>query len=50
MREITIKLPYEVAHRLEVMAARDDDRIETGIEALLTYLTEQFDAKRVVAA
>ena len=43
MREITITLPIDVAHRLEIMAARDDNRMENGITQLLTYLVEQFE-------
>lgn len=43
MREITIKLPHHVVHRLEVSAAKDDIRLAEGIERLLTFLAERFE-------
>ncbi len=45
MRKITITLSDDVAHRLEVMAARDDNRIDTGIEQVLTYIVEQYEKR-----
>lgn len=47
MRTLTIELDDEVYHRLEVLAARDDDRITTGVERFLTELTLAFEEKRL---
>ena len=41
-RKITIELPDEVAHRLEVCAAKDDQRLVEGIQNLLIHLVENF--------
>ena len=46
MRAITITLPDEVIHRLEVISAKDGDRLAAGIEKLLTYLVGQFERTR----
>jgi predicted transcriptional regulator len=45
-RKITIELPDDIAHRLEIMAAKDDLRIAQGIENLLTYLVNTFEKRR----
>lgn len=45
MREITIKLPHHIAHRLEVSAAKDDMRLVEGIETLLIYLANRFEER-----
>lgn len=46
MRTVTIQLPYNVAHRLEVQAAKDDMRIEEAVSLLLTALVIRWEAKR----
>ena len=48
MKQITINLPDDVAHRLEVCAAKDDQRIAEGIVNLLTYLVKHFEEGRGV--
>jgi len=42
MRQITITLPADIAHALEVRAAIDDLRVAEGIEQLLTYLVGEW--------
>ena len=42
MKEIVIKLSDETAHRLEVCAAKDGQRLAEGIARLLEYLVERF--------
>lgn len=37
-KEITIRLPYDVAHKLEVKAAMDDMRLPEAIAMLLTVI------------
>lgn len=46
MRTVTIELPDDVAHRLEVRAAVDDLKVETGIVQLLTHLVEVYEDGR----
>ena len=47
MKTLTIELTDEVYHRLEVLAARDDDRIKEGVERFLTELVNSFEEKRM---
>lgn len=45
MKTVTIHLPDEVAHRLEVRAAIDDITLTDGITALLIDLVERFEGR-----
>lgn len=45
-RTVTITLPYEVAHRLEIQCAIDNVRLAEGIERLLTFLVDEFGKAR----
>lgn len=44
-RQVTIDLPEDVYHRIEVLAAKDDQRISDGITRLLTYLVSLWEDK-----
>lgn len=41
-REITIKLPYEAANCLEILAAIDNQRLHHWLEKLLTLLAGRY--------
>lgn len=45
MKELTIHIPDEVYHRLEVQAAKDDQRIAEGVARLLAFLVAGFEGK-----
>lgn len=45
-RVLTITLPDHVYHRLEVCAAKDEQRIAEGVEKLLTSIVEQYEEQK----
>jgi hypothetical protein len=48
-RTMTIELPEDVAHILEVRMAIDDVRLPEGISLLLTKLVEDFKERTATA-
>lgn len=48
MKTITIELPDNIMHRLEVCAAKDGNRVSEGVARLLTYLVEHFEEVKSV--
>ncbi|MGE3550712.1 MAG: hypothetical protein AB7I29_12530 [Geobacter sp.] len=49
MRTMTIHLPEDVAHILEVRMAIDGVRLPEGVELLLTKLVEDFKERTATA-
>jgi hypothetical protein len=47
-RQVTITLPFDVAHTLEILSAKDEMRLADGIAALLISLTEGYQLRRGV--
>lgn len=45
MKQITISLPDDVAHRLEIRAAIDDLTLVQGVEQLLNHLYDHFSER-----
>lgn len=47
MRQITISLPDDIAHSIEIRAAIDDLTLAQGIEAYLVDVTEAYNVGRL---
>lgn len=48
-KTIQITLPHDVAHLIEVQAAKDNLRLTDGIERLLCFAAANLKARREVA-
>lgn len=48
IKTIQITLPHDVAHLIEVQAAKDNLRLTDGIERLLCFVAANYKASREV--
>ena len=46
MRTVTIELPQEVCHWLEICAAKDELRLSEGISRLLTNIVRRYEIQK----
>ena len=46
IKSIQINLPHDVAHLIEVQAAKDNLRLAEGIERLLCFVAENYKVSR----
>ena len=46
-KELTITIPEQVYHRLEVCAAKDNESIQIGTAKLLTHIVQQYDNSKI---